>query len=426
MRVNRCLLILLWIAFSGHLHSQPLGVKALFLGNSYTYVNNLPALISALAASAGDTLYYDGNTPGGYTLGWQPVAHATDPVSLAKIRQGTWDFIVIQEQSQIPAIEALRDSCMLPAAFILRDSARENDACSQILFYLTWGRRFGGTQCFSPNYCSPGFTDFDQMQDSITRAYKILADSADGWIAPVGEAWRLTLNNSSIVLHDQDYSHPNLNGSYLAACVFYSSMFHKPSTGLDFHAGLFPDTAMILQLAADSIVFGYSTYWNLWSGRPEALFNTHVSGDTLLTQNTSKNSSSWLWDFGDGQTSADFEPVHLYQAAGTYLISLTACDSCHCDVKNREVTVVTTGFHKKEYKSGISLLRPGPDGRIHCRECPGNGTVDLYDLRGRKIHSGAFSGQSFRTGRLSPGMYFFILVSQGNHYHGKLIVDRDY
>ena len=41
--------------------------NVLFLGNSYTGVNNLPLLTYNLALSLGDTINYDSNTPGGYT-----------------------------------------------------------------------------------------------------------------------------------------------------------------------------------------------------------------------------------------------------------------------------------------------------------------------------------------------------------------------
>ena len=46
---------------------------ALFLGNSYTGVNNLPQLIKEIAASFGDTLSTDQNIPGGYQL----IQHST-------------------------------------------------------------------------------------------------------------------------------------------------------------------------------------------------------------------------------------------------------------------------------------------------------------------------------------------------------------
>ena len=180
--------------------AQPLVRRALFLGNSYTYVNDLPALVAGLASAAGDSLISAQNTPGGYTLGWQPVAHATNPVSTGLITAGGWDFVVIQEQSQIPSITRLRDSCMFPAAVSLNGMIKAASPCARSLFFLTWGRRFGGMQCFTPNYCSPAFTGFGPMQDSITVSYKRIADSLGGWIAPAGEAWRLAIDQGGIVL----------------------------------------------------------------------------------------------------------------------------------------------------------------------------------------------------------------------------------
>ena len=70
--------------------------QVLFLGNSYTYVNDLPQLLVEVAASVGDNVIKDQNTPGGYTL----EGHSTNVTSLNKIKQGTWDFVAIQEQSQ--------------------------------------------------------------------------------------------------------------------------------------------------------------------------------------------------------------------------------------------------------------------------------------------------------------------------------------
>ena len=55
--------------------------RVLFLGNSYTSVNNLPQLISDVALSAGDTLMFDSNTPGGYQL----LDHNIDSVTISKI-----------------------------------------------------------------------------------------------------------------------------------------------------------------------------------------------------------------------------------------------------------------------------------------------------------------------------------------------------
>ena len=86
-------------------------LSVLFLGNSYTAVNNVPQLVTSLANSAGKTLIVDANTPGGYTIS----GHLSNAASVDKIKQRTWDYIVIQEQSQLPSIEYYRFNDFYPA-----------------------------------------------------------------------------------------------------------------------------------------------------------------------------------------------------------------------------------------------------------------------------------------------------------------------
>ena len=92
------ILILSFLICTG-LGAQNLNKKVLFLGNSYTGVNNLPQMIANVALSVGDSLIFDSNTPGGYTL----QGHSTNTTSLSKIAVGDWDFVVLQEQSQLPS-----------------------------------------------------------------------------------------------------------------------------------------------------------------------------------------------------------------------------------------------------------------------------------------------------------------------------------
>jgi PKD repeat protein len=46
--------------------------------------------------------------------------------------------------------------------------------------------------------------------------------------------------------------------------------------------------------------------------------------------NTSTNSSSWYWDFGDGGNSTLQNPIHVYQGFGTYVVTLIASSSAGC------------------------------------------------------------------------------------------------
>lgn len=390
--------------------------KVLFLGNSYTYVNDLPGLIQDLALSAGDSLYTDSNTPGGYTLGYSPIQHLTNPTSINKIREGNWDFVVLQEQSQLPAIPALRDSCMIPAVEKLYDSVKLYNPCAEVLLYLTWGRRLGGTQCFVPNYCSADFTDFSQMQDSLTRAYKLAADAVNQPIAPVGEAWRLIIDQNRMILHSSDNSHPSLNGSYLAACVFYSVIFKEPSSGLPYTAGLHNDTAAILQQAADNIVFTNPAYYNLWENDVKSDYSYMMNGGELTTENLSINSTTYLWDFGDGNTSVEFEPVHTYTQSGSYKLTLKACNECKCDSTTKEIPVTITSAQSSIPGSNhnndqITITGPDSSGNLSFNGFTGNAILRIYNLQGQNILTAPITNGSAYLPPISPSIYVWKLIS---------------
>jgi hypothetical protein len=58
-------LLVILLIFSVAAFGQSIPKKVLFLGNSYTAVNNLPQMVADVASSAGDNLWFDSNTPGG-------------------------------------------------------------------------------------------------------------------------------------------------------------------------------------------------------------------------------------------------------------------------------------------------------------------------------------------------------------------------
>jgi len=61
---------------------------------------------------------------------------------------------------------------------------------------------------------------------------------------------------------------------------------------------------------------------------PQAAFTTQVSGLSVTFQNASTNAQSYLWNFGDGNTSIESNPVHTYSQAGSYVVRLTAFNEC--------------------------------------------------------------------------------------------------
>jgi hypothetical protein len=218
------------------------------LGNSYTSVNNLPALVRALAAAGGREVETDEYLPGGYML----EQHARDEKTLAKIRAKTWDFVVLQEQSLTPVLN--RASMFKAARFLHEAISKQGAKC---LFYLTWARedipqmQEGADPETSPEYAKAMFAQIgfpnakpdelrtlclgrrEGLMGGLNGAYYGVADELGDAVAPVGVAWKKSRTaEPGLVLYQADKSHPTPAGSYLAACVFYATIFDKSPVGL--------------------------------------------------------------------------------------------------------------------------------------------------------------------------------------------------
>jgi len=364
---------LLFVLMCGIIVANAQVKNILFLGNSYTNVNELPALVKELAASANHSAVVDWHTPGGWKLGLAPDAHRYSLVSLGKINSTNWDYVVLQEQSQIPTIPFFRDSTMYPAAREIRDAILANDTCTQVLFYMTWGRRFGGQQC-AGGQCSPAFTDFSHMQDSLETAYMRIANELNEPVSPVGIAWKQVIEDTNIVLHTGDNSHPNAAGSYLAACVFYASIWHESPEGLSFHFTLDSALATYMQQVAANVVLTNPAQWNIDTTSVDAQFSTTVQSDSVSFTNTSYNATDFLWDFGDGDTSSSFEPMHIYAAPGTYNVILEIFSGCLDDTVHQTV-VIEDNDTINDTIIGIAALNAQASWNVYPN--PSNGIVSV-------------------------------------------------
>ncbi|RWW92373.1 T9SS type A sorting domain-containing protein [Flavobacterium cerinum] len=236
--------------------------RVLFLGNSYTYVNNLPQMVSDMAASTGKTLIFDSNTPGGYYLG----QHLTNPESLAKIKAGNWDNVVLQDQSMALAYPD-RYKNFIATGIALDSIIKANNLCSQTMFYSTWGRKNGDTYLCTPPQCAQDTwinRTYYEMDSDIEVNYKTIADSLKSSMAPVGAVWRyIRQQYPTIELFQEDESHPSLAGSYAAACCFYAAIFRSDPTQITFNSGLSVTDAANIRQAAKQIVYNHLPEWNV-------------------------------------------------------------------------------------------------------------------------------------------------------------------
>jgi PKD repeat protein len=74
---------------------------------------------------------------------------------------------------------------------------------------------------------------------------------------------------------------------------------------------------------------------------PTTGFTNSISGKTVTFTNTSMNAASYLWNFGDGQTSTLTNPVHTYASDGTYTVTLTSTNPCGSTTATQTVVIVT-------------------------------------------------------------------------------------
>lgn len=79
---------------------------------------------------------------------------------------------------------------------------------------------------------------------------------------------------------------------------------------------------------------------------PTAAFTYTANGLTVSFVNLSTAADTYLWDLGDGNTSAEEYPVHTYASAGTYAVTLTANGVCGSDQETAAVSVGAAGTYR--------------------------------------------------------------------------------
>jgi hypothetical protein len=184
--------------------------KALFAGNSYTYVHELPRVVSAMAKASGHDLTCSMSVAGGVTL--EDHLNGKRQLNTIKmIETGKHHAVILQDQSLRPIKHpelTLRD------VGLLCEVIRKSGATPYL--FLTWAREK-----------SP------QTQELLTQTYTQAAREHDARVVPVGIAWQHALKQKpGIALYSKDGSHPSPLGTYLSACVFYTALTGENPNGL--------------------------------------------------------------------------------------------------------------------------------------------------------------------------------------------------
>lgn len=183
------------------------GAGVLFVGNSLTEGNGLPAMVRTLARQAGQPLTVEAVTFGGFSL----EDHWNEGSARRAIARGGWRYVVLQQgPSSLP-------------------ESREN--------LLAWAGRFD--QAIRQAGARPAFYSVwpdvtrTQFFDDVTESYRQAAARVNGLLLPAGEAWRAAWRRQpSLGLYASDDFHPNERGTYLAALVITAQLLERSPVGL--------------------------------------------------------------------------------------------------------------------------------------------------------------------------------------------------
>ena len=153
------------------------------------------------------------------------------------------------------------------------------------------------------------------------------------------------------------------------------------------------------------------------------------TGEEIQFTGTGTGADTWQWSFGDQNTSAEQNPVHAYNAAGTYTVTLTASNS-DCEAATTfDVTVdaQTASLPDAFAEAGVRLWNNGSDVYlVFAQTWEGPSVFTLYDLQGRTVYQtrlqNAAGTQTVNCGSLSAGTYTAELRHAGQTLSRKLLM----
>ena len=185
-------------------------MKILFIGNSYTFYNDMPKLLEALLIENGYDASVDSVTKGGRKLYANlEIGDEYNTRISELISKNSYDALFLQEQSYFPLVDEERFEYAVAHLKKLVGAKRT-------LLYATWGRKAGCPLLDELSLSS------SEMTKALHSAYSKIAKATGCELSPVGLAFDSICDK--LELYAPDLSHPSYIGSSLAAIVHYKSL----------------------------------------------------------------------------------------------------------------------------------------------------------------------------------------------------------
>jgi hypothetical protein len=191
-------------------------LRVLFIGNSHLSVNNVPGLLTQLAAGEDRQFVFESVLRNGFTL----ENHWNSGDALESIRRGGWDLVVLQAQSLEPV-----EQTASYFHFVRLFNSEIHQIGARTVLHLGWARKDIGNPL--------------ELQPRWTQATLKIARELGAGVVPVGLAWTNSISiYPELNLYSSDGNHATLAGSYLAACTYFAALYQKSPVGKPFPSGL--------------------------------------------------------------------------------------------------------------------------------------------------------------------------------------------
>lgn len=400
MKLKLLNILLLCILFNTNIHAQNPQKKVLFVGNSITYFNDMPLLFGDIANNKGKNVDAQSYTIGGSGF----INHVADDNLYTVFRNTIWDVVVLQPGTGESAGTTSSVNTTIQRGQKLMDSIKKYSPCAKVMLYqIPYGVP-------SPATYNTYFTVQTQIRDSITK----MADNLHIAFVPTGECARMHYTAQQDLLLHGSYNdiHPNLNGSYLVASAMFAAIFQEPVSGTTSYGGVSQATAEYFHGIVDQVVMPNKPLWRINTYDLHADFSAMANADSVSFTNNSANFTSVEWDFGDGTTSTEANPTHVFSDGGIKTIKLKALRNGCEEVIEKQIdlgVLTTSDFQKESF-----LMYPNPAKSVLNISCPSASGVSIVNSIGQKIYIVSEKKKSWQidVSSFSDGIYFIVFDNQ--------------
>lgn len=173
----------------------PGSVRVLFIGNSLTYTNDLPGMLTALARQAGNTALVTHSVA---FPNFSIEDHWYEGTAKGLLHSRSWEFVVFQQGPS-----SLPENQVYLATWVANFDSLVRGAGAEPVLYMVWPSEARAV-------------DFPQ----VLVSYRNAAHQVGGIFAPAGDGWTAAWETDPAApLYGPDRFHPSVAGTYVAALV---------------------------------------------------------------------------------------------------------------------------------------------------------------------------------------------------------------